>query len=430
MALLLSNTIYKLFKVTKLSKGTAFPGKIALSVCPNFLHHANSYVRNKKINITGTNGKTTTTGLLTHILKHSGSKIINNSLGANMLTGVVTTFATQIAFLKKYDYSIIESDEGYLEKIYEHLCGDYLIVTNLFRDQTDRYGDISITKKLIQKAIDKNPNITLFLNADDPNVSDLINSNIIYYGINSISYAENNFLKLDDNEKSYNCTCGKSLHYEKIFYANEGHYYCDCGKKRPQAKYNADLIMYKDYFILNINNEKFKVPLSGLYNAYNALAAISMAIELGVSNIQEALDNFHVAFGRSEIRYLNKKPALIQLIKNPIGANEVLKTIDLNSAVLIAVNDNYADGRDISWLWEANFEILKDLKSEIIVTGTRANDIALRLQYADCKNVKIISNLNDAINSISKTDAEKITIYPTYTALLKINEMKCFKLKF
>ena len=188
--------------------------------------------------------------------------------------------------------------------------------------------------------------------------------------------------------------------------------------------------MYKDYFILNINNEKFKVPLSGLYNAYNALAAISMAIELGVSNIQEALDNFHVAFGRSEIRYLNKKPALIQLIKNPIGANEVLKTIDLNSAVLIAVNDNYADGRDISWLWEANFEILKDLKSEIIVTGTRANDIALRLQYADCKNVKIISNLNDAINSISKTDAEKITIYPTYTALLKINEMKCFKLKF
>ena len=139
------------------------------------------------------------------------------------------------------------------------------------------------------------------------------------------------------------------------------------------------------------------------------------------------MTSFKVAFGRSEVKYLNGKKVLIQLIKNPIGANEVLKTVDLESNILIVINDNYADGRDVSWLWDAQFELLKNAKKEIVVSGIRANDMALRLKYADVDNVKIIDDIDSAVEYLSKKAENDITILPTYTALLKINKMKGFK---
>ena len=154
-----------------------------------------------------------------------------------------------------------------------------------------------------------------------------------------------------------------------------------------------------------------------------------MCLELGIKDIEKNLASFKVAFGRSEVKYLNGKKALIQLIKNPIGANEVLKTVDLDSNILIAINDNYADGRDVSWLWDAQFESIKDVKNEIVVSGLRAYDMALRLKYAGVEESKIktIPALSKAIDYISKTADNSITIMPTYTALLKINKMKEFK---
>ena len=228
--------------------------------------------------------------------------------------------------------------------------------------------------------------------------------------------------------ETLNCPwCGKTLKYETRFYAQQGHYYCDCGYKRPQCKYSADVTIYDDYSIINMNIEhkeySFKIPLIGLYNAYNALAAIAVSFELGITDIQKALASFKTAFGRSEVKEINGRKTIIQLIKNPTGASEVLKTIDFDSNILIIINDNYADGRDVSWLWDTDFELLKDAKKTIITSGIRAYDMAVRLKYAGIDNVKVIPNIDKAVKFVSTTpDKSKITILPTYTALLHLNE--------
>ena len=416
-------------RITKLSSGTAVIGLIARKICPDFLICANKFITEKKVNITGTNGKTTTSGLLAHLISKSGKKVISNSMGANMLNGVVNALALQINPFRKADYSVIELDEANVELVYKDFDADYLLVTNLFRDQLDRYGELETTKRYIQRGIDLKPDITVLLNADDPLVSGIEAKNKVFYGVNSVTY-EDGLKKAESSvEEAFTCHCGRPLMYEKKFYAQQGHYYCECGYKRPEVKYSADIKLYKNHSVLNINGIEYKVPLVGLFNAYNALASIAYALELGVENIQENLQTFRVAFGRSEVKSLFGHRTLIQLIKNPIGANEVLKTIDLDSNLLIAINDNYADGRDVSWLWDAEFERLSELNKEIVVSGTRANDMALRLKYAgvNTDKIKVIDDVKKAVCYVGKNSDKDITILPTYTALLKINKIKELK---
>lgn len=415
--------------ITKLSGGTSIIGKIVLKLCPDFLAHANKYI-GTKINVTGTNGKTTTSGLISHLLKENGNKIINNALGANMIQGVVNALAVELNPFKRYDFSIIESDEAFLEVIYKNFEADYLVVTNLFRDQLDRYGELATTKRLIQNGIDLKSNLTLILNADDPLVASFEGGKQkIYYGVEGVNYADGLEPSDSHTEEAFNCPCGKPLTYDKKFYAQQGHYSCDCGYRRPEPKYKANVTLYKDHSVLNINGEEYEVPLVGLFNVYNALASIALCKELKVNDIHKNLKTFQVAFGRSEVKYLNGKRTLIQLIKNPIGANEVLKTVDLESNLLIIINDNYADGRDVSWLWDAEFEGINNTKKEIIVSGTRANDMALRLKYAgvDTNKIKVISDIEKAVEYIGKSADNNITILPTYTALLKLDKMKILK---
>ncbi len=425
-SLIFAKALYTALKISRLSSGTSIIGMLVLKICPDFLKHCNKYI-DTKINVTGTNGKTTTSGLVTHLLECSGKSVINNAMGANMLTGVVNAFATELNPFKLTDFSVIESDEAYLSKIYNYLDADYLIVTNLFRDQLDRYGELATTKKLIQEGIDKKPEITLLLNADDPLVASFEGKNKVYYGMENIYYADESLKTKSATEEVFNCVCGQPLKYEKKFFAQQGHYYCDCGYKRPEPKYKADVMLYKDYSILTINGKSFEVPIKGLFNAYNALAAISLCLEVGIEDIENYLTSFKVAFGRSEVKYLGGKRTLIQLIKNPIGANEVLKTVDLDSNILIIINDNYADGRDVSWLWDADFGLLKEAKNQIVVSGLRANDMALRLKYADIKDIKIIPDIDEAIEYMKHAEGNEITILPTYTALLKINKNKNLK---
>lgn len=429
ISLLAAKMIKGGLNITKLSAGTSVIGKIVLKINPNFLSDVNSYIKTK-INITGTNGKTTTSGLITHLIKQSGHTVINNSLGANMLTGVVNALSTELNPFTQTEFSVIESDEAYLSKIYDKFEADYLLVTNLFRDQLDRYGELATTKKLIQDGINKKPDLKLILNADDPLVSSFEGgSEHIFYGIEKVIREYDVKDAEAKTEEAFNCPCGKPLKYSRKFFAQQGHYYCECGFKRPEVKYNGVVKLFKDYSIVNINGEEFEIPLIGLFNAYNAIGAIALAKELGISNIQENIKTFKVAFGRSEVKYINGKKTLIQLIKNPIGANEVLKTVDLNSDILIIINDNYADGRDVSWLWDAEFENLAGAKHEIIVSGIRANDIALRLKYAgvDSAQIKIIPDIKHAVNYIGRKAENNITILPTYTALLKLNKISNIK---
>ena len=304
---------------------------------------------------------------------------------------------------------------------------DYLIVTNLFRDQLDRYGEIATTKRLIQEGINKKRGLKLLLNADDPLVASFEGRNKIYYGIENVYYADESLKGKSDVEEAFNCPCGKPLEYEKKFFAQQGHYYCSCGFRRPEPKYKADVTIHREYSVIQIENESFTIPLVGLFNAYNALAAIALCKELEIKDINKHLASFKVAFGRSEVKELNGKKTLIQLIKNPIGANEVLKTVDKDSNLLIIINDNYADGRDVSWLWDAEFEVINNNKNEIVVSGIRANDMALRLKYAGVEKIKIINDIEKAVEYIGKTADNNITILPTYTALLKLNRMRILK---
>ena len=427
ISIILARVIGFLIKLIGKSSGTSFVGLFTLKFNPDFLRYCSRYITGKKFSVTGTNGKTTTAGLIAQILEANGKKVIHNAQGANMLTGIANVFAKTVVPTKRFDSCVLESDEAYLSKLYDYMKLDYLVVTNLFRDQLDRYGELATTKKFIQNGINLKQDLTLVLNADDPLVASIEGGKSkIYYGIKSVIYKDGLTPNESATEEAFTCQCGNPLKYERKFYAQQGHYYCDCGFKRPEPKYSADVTLYKKYSVLRINGEDYKIPLTGLFNAYNALGAIALALELGIDNIRESLLDFRVAFGRSEVKYLNGKRTLIQLIKNPVGANEVLKTVDENSDLLIIINDNYADGRDVSWLWDAEFERLSSVKKEIVVSGTRANDMALRLKYAGVNEtgIKIIPDIKKAVDYIGETADNDITILPTYTALLKLNKIR------
>lgn len=417
------------------SSGTSFVGLIALKICPDFIKYCSKYVKKDIITITGTNGKTTTAGLIASILEENNQNVVHNEKGANMLTGIANALALQIAPFKRFDYYVLESDEAYLTKLYDYLPSNYLLVTNLFRDQLDRYGELDTTARKIQDAIDKNSNLKLFLNADDPKVTNLgQDREKIYFGLEKIEVVSNSTVSHAPAE-NVNCPiCNETLKYADRFFAQQGHYYCDCGYKRPQCDYSGEVKIFDDHSILKIKSAKgdykFNFGLIGLYNAYNALGAISLGLELGYEQhqIQNALNSYHAIFGRAEKLIMHGHQVLIQLIKNPTGASEVLKTVDLSSNILIMINDNYADGRDVSWLWDADFEYLKEAKNPIIVSGYRANDMAIRLKYAgvDSSKIVIIPKIKHSINYVLNTldINEKITILPTYTALLKIQAIR------
>ncbi len=433
IALMMSRVSFMGLKLLQ-RPATSYPGYIALKICPEFLTFSKKYIKNNFINVTGTNGKTTTSGLIAHILENTHQSVIHNLKGANMLTGIVNVFALKIQPLKRFDYAVIETDEAYLTKVYDYVKGDTLIVTNLFRDQLDRYGELDYTAKIIREAIAKNPGLKLILNADDPIVASFAKpDNTVLYGFEDIEYyCRYKEESLAPSEAS-NCICGEPLKYTKRFYAQQGEYFCPkCGYKHPKCDYPAKVKIFDDHSLLYVQHHgitfEFRVNLVGLYNAYNALAAIAIAFENGLnqSEIQNALNSYHSVFGRTETRTLNGHKTVIQLIKNPTGASEVLKTVNLNSNIIIAINDNYADGRDVSWLWDSDFEQLAGAQKPIVVSGKRAYDMALRLKYAGVPQEKIIiePNIKKAVKSVAKSAEkdEKITILPTYTALLKISK--------
>ena len=427
LSLYIAKLLYTFLKITKLSSGTAIIGLISLKICPNFLEYANNFILKSQINITGTNGKTTTSGILSHLIKNDKKNIINNSIGANMLNGIVNALALQLTPFKKFEYSVIETDEAFLKKIYAKMHGNYLLVTNLFEDQTDRFANPLITRDLIQQGIDLNSEVQLILNADEPISATLKSSKTpIFYGIENIFDENGNVI--ENIYSTFSCpNCNANLNYNKQFYSQIGHYHCKCGYTRNHPKYLANVRLYKNHSVIEINNEEFEVPLIGLFNAYNALGAIVLAKELGINNIAENLKTFKVAFGRSERRILNGHETIIQLIKNPAGTNEVLKTIDLDSNILIAVNNNTADGTDISWINQVKFEKLAKTNKQIVVSGLCANDVAKRLEKAGIKNVKNIPEIKKAVEYVGKNADNNITVLSSYTALLKIDKIKEMK---
>ena len=421
------------------SPGTSLPGVVAMKISKNFLSFLSKYCKKGIITVTGTNGKTTTSGLFAHILKTAQNTVLHNEKGANMLSGMATSLAVGYKPFSRFDYAVLESDEAYLTKFYDFIKANYLFVTNLFRDQLDRYGELDTTAKKIQEAISKNPDLKIFINADDPMLSELGKDNKkILFGFEKIEF--NNIQKDSQTQaETILCSCKEDLSYEEKYYDHIGKYYCkNCGKKRQIPNYKGFAKIYDDYNEIIVkfeaNNEekelKFQSHLVGLYNAYNALAAISGALELGLNQktIQKGLDTYQSAFGRAHKLVLDGKNILIQLIKNPTGASEVLRTVNENTCkkLLLAINDNYADGRDISWLWDTDFEKLAHYPISVTITGIRAYDMAVRLKYAgfDESKITINQNLKEALQtSLNEIEqGEQLLIMPTYTALLEIQK--------
>ncbi len=438
------------FIISALHAGQAsnVPGRIALSLKKDLFKDFKTKNNCKIILITGTNGKSTTCGLLANILKSTDKKVIYNKSGANLLSGIASTFCHYSTLFGNlnYDYIILEVDEAALHLITKEIHPDVIGVTNLFRDQLDRFGELDTTARLIEKGIFNNKNTTILLNADDSSVAFLnIDSSHkkIYYGIEAgvkhhceEQSNDSEISWLSDPEEITACPeCKSDLLFSHKYLAHLGNYSCTkCNLQRPKTDFfvtgfkTDSLTINFDISCDNIKNNFF-LPMIGTFNLYNALCAI--AVSKVVSNItqvqiQKALNSYSTIFGRGEKLTMNKKNAWIYLIKNPIGTTEVLKTLSTipNARFLIAINDNYADGRDISWLWDARFDFLQNHKKNIFVSGKRASDMALRLKYANINTdqIKVSENIIRAINKSLKSIDTNETLYilPTYTVLLEL----------
>ena len=409
-----TNKFYRLLRKMN-TQGTSLPGKYLRKFYPNFLKESQNYVTSYKFAITGTNGKTTTAGLLAQILKEAQKSVIHNELGANMPNGIATAIALGLYnnFKEKGEESsvdnfVIESDEAYLREVFENIIFDYLLVTNLFRDQLDRYGELDITKK---------------------------KRKVLYFGFEDVEFCDFDAQSNSPSEVIYCPVCKKPLKYTKRFYSQLGLWSCACRTKRPRPDVCANVKVFKNYSILNVRYEgksiMYKLNLSGLYNAYNALGAIACAYMAQIDRkiIAAALDNYKPVFGRSQREVIQGKELKVHLIKNPTGACEVLRSLknSKNTKLMIAINDKYADGRDVSWLWDVDFEILQKFDNKIYVTGTRADDMALRLKYAgvNLSHLVIENDIKKTFNFALKSvePDEKLVILPTYTALLKLDKI-------
>lgn len=422
----------------KMGSGTSLPGMLAMKISPGLLKNLVEQTRKEKVFVTGTNGKTTTSGLIAGILQADQRKIAHNRKGANMLTGLVTAMAQASSITGKLDVDscLLEIDEAYFPLVTEQVSPEVVGLTNLFRDQLDRYGELDTTAKKVLSGLEKikdKENLIITVNADDPITSGVANQvdiKKLYYGIDSITYA-NQQENINSQREIATCACGKNFDYSKEFYSHLGHYYCSCGNKRQIPDVIATKVEinvgYSDISLVTpLGSFSLQLKMPGLYNVYNALCAITVAIALNIKpeTIIEGIENYSTVFGRAETININDKDVLIQLIKNPVGATEVLKTVvnDPEGRLIIAINDNYADGRDVSWLWDAEFELLARHSRQILCSGVRASDMAVRLKYAGVK-ADLISTTEDIKTAILEMTEkigpnERLYILPTYTVLL------------
>lgn len=422
---------------------TNLPGKIARRLAPTVLAALSKQARSGVIAVSGTNGKSTTSGLISSILSRAGFEFVHNKQGANLVTGITSTLVEACSWDGKLhaDYCLFETDEAALRLIAREVPIKQVVVTNLFRDQLDRFGELDTTAKLIAEGISQNNSFAV-LNADDANVSQLApNSERLYFGIESIKSVANEdkgeSVKTHDAELSYCPSCGAEISYSIIFYGQLGHWSCTkCGFTRPTPQVtasNVEVGAHASSFTLTINGRVHdaEVQLPGLFNVYNALAAAASTYALGVSQeaIRQGLKNYKTLFGRSEKIRLQDKTVFIQLIKNPAGASQAVSAVvaDPKSRVLVAINDKYADGRDISWLWDADFEQLSEHKHEVVVSGVRAEDMAVRLKYTGLAGERIttIGKLSDALDhALNMVQAdETLWVLPTYTCLLELQKI-------
>lgn len=413
---------------TILKGGTTFPGRVALKIDSSILSKVSKDY--KVILVTGTNGKTTTTNMIFNILKTSGLNVITNNTGANLYSGIVTTFIDNYKFnnSEKGKYAVIEVDEANVKYITKFIKPEIITVTNLFRDQLDRYGEVYTTLSKILEGVELTPSSTLVLNGDESLFGKLdLKNNTVFYGFKE---QIGNNKTIDVNADSKFCKfCKSPYEYNHITYNHLGDFFCkNCGYKRANLKYAVTKInnIDTDSSSVRLNDLDLTISQSGAYNIYNGLCAYAVCKELNIEDkhITVSLENQSSSFGRQESLKIGNKDVRIILVKNPAGYNQALDTLSLNkepfnSAFLL--NDNYADGTDVSWIWDVNFEKLKDTSIDnIFISGVRCYDMAVRLKTSGLNKDKFIirEDYEELTNEIEKSNNDKVYILATYTAMI------------
>jgi UDP-N-acetylmuramyl tripeptide synthase len=423
-----------LSRATKRGGGTTLPGDVARAIDPRVLAKLAGDLTQGSVVITGTNGKTTTARLITYLLEGAGNKVVSNRAGANLIFGA-TAAALNHAETRgtlEADWGVFEIDEASLPKAVEEIKPRATLVLNLFRDQLDRYGELeSIAKKIEHALSNAPPGSKQILNADDPRVAEIglgLPTLPIWFGLDDTSVAAT---ELPHAADARTCPrCGASLKFEAVYVGHDGVYSCPNGDfKRPTPEITARNIKLDGFerFTATIENQRLEIPLGGLYNTYNVLAAYTVAKTLGLepSYIAERLKGFSAAFGRQERMDFRGRHLNLVLSKNPAGFNETLRTaVELakGTSFLIALNDRKADGTDVSWIWDVDFERLKGSATVVVPGGTRAHDLAVRLKYAGVAAAPPETDPGKALDLLIKMTNEGDTAHLlcTYTAMLDL----------
>jgi UDP-N-acetylmuramyl tripeptide synthase len=413
-----------------------------LRMAPDAIERLGSRLTSGATVISATNGKTTTAGMLASALQQAGRKPVHNRAGSNMSWGVATALLEQ-----EGAEGLFEVDEAWLPRMVEALDPGLIVLSNLFRDQLDRYGELERLADEWAEMVEAQP-AGLVLNADDPLVADLGRDsdlarrpNVTYFGIEDASQA---LPGLQHAHDAKHCRrCGAPYVYERAFVGHLGHYTCpNCDADRPTPDVAATRVELDGMRGSRVEVStpdgplELRLSLPGLYNVYNALAALSAAIRLGVEPrlAVTGLERTEAAFGRVETVEVASKPVSILLIKNPAGANEVIRTLRLEDEqygdgkgvhLWIALNDRIADGRDVSWVWDADFELLAGSVARVTCAGTRAPEMAVRLKYAglDPAAIAVHDDIPGSLDRAVAEAPERLFALPTYTALLELRTL-------
>ncbi|MCZ8466175.1 Mur ligase family protein [Streptococcus uberis] len=414
-----------------MGRGSTYPGKLALQFDKNILDTlAKDY---EIVVVTGTNGKTLTTALTVGILKEAYGHVLTNPSGANMITGIVSSFLTAKKGKSGKKIAVLEIDEASLPRITQYIKPSLFVFTNIFRDQMDRYGEIYTTYQLIIDGAKNAPEATILANGDSPLFAskELVNP-VKYYGFNTEDHEPQ--LAHYNTEGILCPKCQAILQYRLNTYANLGHYIClNCDFKRPELDYQLTALTkttnVSSAFV--IDGQEYSINVGGLYNIYNALAAVSVAEFFGLSpeQIKAGFEKSRAVFGRQETFSIGDKSCTLVLIKNPVGASqalEMIKLADYPFSLSVLLNANYADGIDTSWIWDANFELIQEMDiTEINAGGVRHSEIARRLRVSGYDSSKISEkeSLEEVMQAIEKQESKHAYILATYTAMLAFREL-------
>jgi UDP-N-acetylmuramyl tripeptide synthase len=423
---------------------TALPGLVALTVDPDFITALSSGLSHGVICVSGTNGKTTTARMLADITRDAGWAPIHNRSGSNLDRGVAAALLADANWYGETsgDVGLFEIDEASLPGVVGRLKPRVVVITNLFRDQMDRYFELDALAKRIGDALATLPAETiLVLNADDPLVANLAlqrAAKTIFFGVDDESVGGTIPQAISDATRCPRCKA--PLQYQRVVLAHVGDWSCaSCGLTRPPRDVAATKVLlgesWSEISLAGTIGSIFaavRVPIPGLYNAYNALAAIAAAraLEIGLTEATRALANFRPAFGRLETVDLEGRTLRLVLVKNPAGFNAAVGALletGRKPRLLAALNDRDADGRDVSWIWDADFETLAPAVAHAVITGVRGRDLALRFKYAGLptERIEVVDEWRAAIEravSLAPKGGE-VVVLATYTAMQDLREV-------